>query len=817
MNQTTKLEDSNGNIIVQVTGSGINVAIGTAPHLVLIPHHRQKRSPRRPLDLLGFTTLLPLVGREAELGELTAWLDGSAPISLGVVSGDAGSGKSRLAIELCAIAENKNWLAGFLTHAGLDRFFRQQNSSIWGWDQPTLVVVDDAAAKTSLLKRWLEELAQNQRTLPPLRLLLLERHADPAIGWFQGVRTPSNWTVQAGLADMLDGAPLIRLPGLESLEQRQALVETFWQAAVPLVPSSPPSMPVSSQLGAFIRDPRRATLPLDLAMAAVIAVQAGDSALLSQNRSEMAFTIAGFERTRLHLLATERGLNPAIVEHMAVLVTLAGTLSKDQLAAQLAAEAQAESWTSLPIRADRTLFDILRNDQNEAGALQPDLIGEAFALSIMTEAPDEEARQTILRWHHAYPTVGDSLIRLCQDFADDPRGLSGLNWLSAVAQSLDQIDDLIAFIEQIPQETVSMREIAADISGKIVRIIKNIKIDVQKNKEKLIVSEVLAIFINNHFVRLFALGFYREAQEKIEEAVYLCRLLAAEDSDTFTPDLATSLNNLSNCLFALRRYEKALEAIEEAVNLYRLLATEDSHAFTPRLATSLNSLSNCLSALRYYEKALEAIEEAVNIYRLLAAGDFNAFASNLAGSLNTLSNRLSELGSCEGALRAIEEAVKIRCTLAAARPDVFIPAFALSLSNLSKCLFDLNRFEEALAKIEEAIKIRRDLAKKIPRYFNLELAKSLAFYADILEKNDKITIALERIQDAISLLAPYFISFPQVHAELMQAMVRAYLRRSESAGVAPDEELLSPITAIFQKMERETENGGADSPGNDSV
>ncbi|KAG9082824.1 POC1 centriolar protein A, partial [Ceratobasidium sp. UAMH 11750] len=82
-----------------------------------------------------------------------------------------------------------------------------------------------------------------------------------------------------------------------------------------------------------------------------------------------------------------------------------------------------------------------------------------------------------------------------------------------------------------------------------------------------------------------------EAHGMAEEAVQLCRQLAADRPVAFTPDLAASLNNLSHRLSDLGRREEALTAIQEAAQLHRQLAAERPAAFTPDLSNSLNNLS----------------------------------------------------------------------------------------------------------------------------------------------------------------------------------------------------------------------------------
>ena len=124
-----------------------------------------------------------LVGREEELQPLQMWLavkGDRSDISVHCLTGQGGAGKTRLAIELCEWAERAGWSAGFVHHDELARFHDHHHPSDWQWDRPTLVVVDYAAASARTLRAWLEALAAGDAgpQAHPLRILLLERHAD---------------------------------------------------------------------------------------------------------------------------------------------------------------------------------------------------------------------------------------------------------------------------------------------------------------------------------------------------------------------------------------------------------------------------------------------------------------------------------------------------------------------------------------------------------------------------------------------------------------------------------------------------------------
>ncbi|WP_136313233.1 tetratricopeptide repeat protein [Actinomyces procaprae] len=177
---------------------------------------------------------------------------------------------------------------------------------------------------------------------------------------------------------------------------------------------------------------------------------------------------------------------------------------------------------------------------------------------------------------------------------------------------------------------------------------------------------------------------------------------------------AALLNNLANRLSEVGRRGEALGAAREAVGLRRVLAEQDPAAFTPDLAMSLNNLANMLSEVGRRGEALEAAREAVGLYRGLAEQNPAAYASGLAGSLSNLANMLSEVGRRGEALEVAREAVGLYRGLAEQNPAVFTPDLATSLGNLAIMLSEVGRRGEALEAAREAVDLYRGLAEQNP-------------------------------------------------------------------------------------------------------
>ena len=117
---------------------------------------------------------IPFVGREAEWAALDNFLAGMEDFQWIVVSGLAGSGKSRLMFEFC-LSLNERWQAGFLSQEGS---FNDWAS--WKPSADTLIVIDYAAERVDEIKRLLIGLVSrpDKSLQHKVRIVLVDREAD---------------------------------------------------------------------------------------------------------------------------------------------------------------------------------------------------------------------------------------------------------------------------------------------------------------------------------------------------------------------------------------------------------------------------------------------------------------------------------------------------------------------------------------------------------------------------------------------------------------------------------------------------------------
>ncbi len=757
-----------GSVAIQVAGDNVTISVDAAS-LTLAQRHRLKAKPTSERELL-LTELrgTDLVGRDADLASLRAWLDEPRLLpAVRCLTGRAGAGKTRLAIELCERADAAGWTAGFATQAELQRFHDARSLDDWRWGKPTLIVVDYASASARILRAWLEALARRRpiQGEAPLRLLLLERHADREQGWWADLIRPGGLSGR-GPDELASPAEPVALPSLGEAADRWALLGQVVGLAAGFAGKPVPAMPPPGDDPDFDRrlgDKALETEPLFLVMAGIVGVTTGVPQALALSGTDLAERIADSEHHRLGRLSAgwgiDTGRDTTMLAHLAACITLQGGCGRDAAVALIRQEQEAMEWPPgrPPDWIAARLAEALHRPGSGVDAIRPDIVGEAFLLRVLDadgRTLDAQAAIVARAWQRDAAAVVGSVIRTVQDHAGERADHPALGWLDHLVASVDSLAALMLIADSMPQHTLALRERASAVQGVIARALVGAAAD----QPGLAAEQARAL--NNLSVRLSYLGRREDALAAAAEAVALRRTLAARHHDAFRPDLATSLNNLAAMLSELGRREDALAAAEEAVALRRTLAAQRPDAFRPDLAMSLNNLANRLSELGRREDALAAAEEAVALYRTLAAQRPDAFRPDLAASLNNLANMLSELGRREDALAAAEEAVALRRTLAAQRPDAFRPNLATSLMVLSRCLDAAGRPDEGLQA--------------------------------------NVT--------AIQTLSDPFIRLPAAFARLMGAMARDYLQRCETLGTQPNEALLGPIAVAFAQLQTRRED-----------
>ena len=728
---------------------------------------------RSPLQLIKARTgIVPFTGRD-KLTELTDWAnarpgEGREDLAVAVVTGVGGSGKTRLAAELCSNLEKNGWVAGFIQKTtGLSE---AELAWLTRVESHLLLVLDYAEEShkeelTRLLRRLRERAA-------PTRVVLTARSAG---AWLDDLLED----------DVLSGAMAQGLLRVELPRQAEASARMAWRAAKRFAHHL--GTPEPADVG--IPENSRWTT-LDFVLHGWLIASEVGAADLPSSREGLYEEILRREIEYWQDEAALRGMakvSEATLRTSAAVLSLIGPRTVSETADVLS---RLPEWNEVELR--KTYAELLSKmlaDPGDAYVLRPDPVAEKLVVEVFvddgetlddpeellnkvlppdplsdsrlneTTCPPAIARRALCHGRQSQQVC--DVITRCTSQGDAPAvqiAHSALRcrqhlWISGLEAALKQGGPFVTALEDALKDGMNIP--AAEIADSIPpghAYLRNVAVAAMiRDQERDMNSAERAVHMNNLSGRLSEVGDREGALKAIREAVEIRCGLAKENPAAFKSVLAGSLNNFAARLADMGDRGGALKAAQEAVEIYRGLVEGDAAAFSSELAGSLNNLSIVLSGVGDRGGALEAIREAVEIYRGLVEGNAEAFKPDLAMSLSNLSNRLSEMGDRGSALEVVREVVEIRRRLAEGNAATFNPDLAASLSNLSNRLSEVGDRGSALDAIWEAVGIYRGLAEGNAEAFKPDLAASLSNLSNRLFEVGDRGSALDAIWEAVGI------------------------------------------------------------------
>jgi hypothetical protein len=731
----------------------------------------------------------PFHGRDDFLDELTSWLAGEDRLKVRLVTGTGGSGKTRLAAELCRRRTMAGAVAGFLAPGAASERLAEVQGEL-------LVVVDEAAARVPETRELLRKL-DRARNGPTARVLLLARER-------------GEWWPKTVL-DGLDDAPTARLaierePASDPLgppeggaEARAELFAASAEAFALRLDRSVPARRPDLSDPAFER-----VLFVQLAALEAVEASAADG---SRPRDLLAFAL---ERERRYWGTYTNADLPPSVDVRAQAVAVATLTTADSGAEAVAALAalpelpEDQRWPTA-----RWLRDLYpRGSSATVGSggwfvpLEPDLLGEALVAEVLDKRnlPDlpaellrrapadaqvrrtlavlarasrgqEEAVFTALK--RALAAHLDTIWPLAIDVAKEggPLGFA----LAAALRDADDAELAARIYAALPGRTVELGEVAVEALDQALAAAEAAS-DAPDDDPR--VAELL----HELATRRARLGETDAALAAAERAVTIRDRLAAEDPETYLPRLAASLNSYSARLASEGRPEEALVAARRSEAIRAELARSDPEQFEADWAVSLNNLAIRLADNGHHDEALEAVRDAVEIRKRLARDGSPLRRHELAASLSNLSGRLARAGEIDEGFAAAEKAVEIRRELAAAHADEYEIELPRGLNALALRLRDKELLEEALEPIAEAVAIRRRLAGARPDAFMHELSRSLQNQAVRLGEAGHAEEAVDAAREAVEIRRRLYADRPAVNRRDLANSLITLARRLWEAG-----------------------------------
>ncbi|MFC4495361.1 tetratricopeptide repeat protein [Streptomyces ovatisporus] len=775
--------------VVQVAHAegGVRVDIGAPKYRVNAqlpaPARLTVREARaQPAKLLHARhQLVSFTGRATELRALRAWRDDDAVMSVLLLHGAGGQGKTRLAVQFAEQSRAGGWQVLQARHASDPPPVTAASATQQNAPTSNVLYLADYAERWPVddLLEFLHEAAR--RDGGRARVLLVAR---PAGVW---------WQALANRLDRMDVATTSL--ALRSLIEDQATSseELYCQArdhfAQAMGVSGAQDVPLPT---AILSDHPGIRPVLAVHMAALAAVDRccrgeTDEASMSAPGAVSAYLLSR-ERDHWRTLCANGAIktSDSVLARAVFTAALTGAVSHQEGVAALSAiEACAADLSGQVLHEHALLFP--PDADRESAVLEPlypDPLAEDFvALSTpghhLAHPPDPWADDAIRRLlvpgadqESVYPWTRPALTTLIAASARWPHlvarhlapllgqhpelmlhaGGSALTALTEVPElSPGVLENVVA---RLPDHRHA--EFDAGIAAITSKLISPRLRATDDPAERARLHSSLA-------TRQAYAGMYQQAVSAAEVAVEIGRRLVGQDPEAHEPDLAASLSNLGNRLAQVGRYDEALECAKEAVWIRQRLVSRAPDAQAPGLAQALSNLGVRLAEVGRHTEALATEEVAIDIRRRLAAADPVRFEADYATSSSNLGNHLGHVGRRDEALACEEEAVAIRRRLAAENPAAHEPDLARSLSNLGVRLAHVARRDEALACEEEAVAIRRRLAAENPAAHEPDLARSLSNLGVRLAHVARRDEALAREEEAVAIRRRLAAENPAAH------------------------------------------------------
>jgi tetratricopeptide (TPR) repeat protein len=731
---------------------------------------RYAGTPRSPASLLlADAATVRFRGRKDLLNKLTRWCRGDG-VSVRLITGPGGQGKTRFARELASQMQAQNWLAGWLKPSPEERadyrLVRQTR-------EPLLLVIDYAETRADEVVRLLGTLLEGQ-TAAPVRVLLLARSSGE---WWERVKTSTPGIRELTSDAVVDLQPLeINRDGRRKAFAEAAADLAFGLAGIPPFQDSDwRGIAECIQPPEDLGDARYETV-LAIHMTALATLLQGattaqaraegliEDILLDHEQAYWERTAAGYG-VHLHPRSLQRAVAAAVL-------TEAPT-EADAMAACAAVPGLRDR------REDEQLATVLWLHDLYPGAsgrylagLQPDRLADHLIGKVAASSPDLLGRLlpalTAASARHAFTVLGRAWTRqpilvgqvreaifMHPDAIAAPaaRAASGIQDPAPVADALNamldqkgkvSLDLALDLFLAVPPRVRVMAPIAFRIAIPMaahLRELSDQEPEFQPDYGR-ILSQICA--------RMWIARMHSEATLAIgEHAVAILRRLADPEDSQGQLDFGEALNTLAIQLMENARHEEALAAAREAVTVYEQGLTATSRARFG-LAAALNTVALELRRLGHYDEALASVEKALPIVRLIPLDESNDFPL-LAGCLNNRALVLNSMERHQEALKAVDEAIRNQRPWAHMRTDPYALNLAGMILMRGRWQAAAGRTREALECCTESLAILRKVITGSPGEMQPDAAPLLSQTAVMSAAFGNRVLAADAATDEVAL------------------------------------------------------------------
>jgi tetratricopeptide (TPR) repeat protein len=760
-----------------------------------IPRQRIPRSQRSPGHLLDAAREVVPFRDRPEQQHLAAWLADEEPVSVLLVTGPGGQGKTRLAGQFATGAFHAGWAV--MRASEKPGPLRPAARTAEPTPGQGVLVVADYAERWSLpvLVRLVEDLVIDYAGRV-VRVLLLAR---PERELWETMRAELGRS-GANLPSPLTLGGFTATAGETAEAYRQA-VQAFQEE----LGQPPHVLPPPDGVGAAD--------PLSLYMRALAAVCADAEGRPPPDAGDLSAFLLDHERRYWN----SRALPAGVAESLVLVATLFGPFASAREGRQWVRQARladGEAEATRVLEAHYWLYPPSSGAPPAAGQpegtggevlfpLKPDRLAEDFIAAQLTQAgrrelvtdlisvaDQEVSRPAVLRCldmiagASRYPQVREVLfgwLRARSKLA----GSAPPSVLYAVLEHGDR--DLIETVDAaLPRLNTELLRPARDIAQHLLDTLPASAPPTERAQR-----------LTTLGVRLSDIGDPQAALALAQETVEVCRRPAETEPAAYLPHLAAALTNLGILLRSAGDIQAALAPARQAVEIYmRLAKAEPAHL--SHLSAALTNLGILLRDVGDTQAALAVTQLALTIRRQVAEAEPAAHLADLASQLNNL----GAIGDTQAALASARQAVEIYMRLAEAEPAAYLPGLAAAVNNLGSRLSLAGDTRAAVALIKTAVAISRRLAEAEPAAYLPGLANVLTSLGINLSGAGDTRAALAPTREAVAIRRRLAEAEPAAHLpDLATALcAHAWVREADGSEIAEAITSATEAVEIFEQL-----------------
>jgi glycosyltransferase involved in cell wall biosynthesis len=678
------------------------------------------------------------LAREPQVSELIHWAyDARYPQALRLITGAGGTGKTRLAIEVCSRLSNDGWHCGFLPSEISDLQVAGAWNLLSKFESPLLVVFDYAETRQETLLAFVRIMLQAD-VQPRLRLLLLARDGGE---WWD--RLPSrNAVCEPFLSGHATSGPFTLPPLHGSIDEREAAYQGAVIAyASRLKLADLPQISVDLTGEHFDR-------PLYVQMAALLALRGERRASAEGLTKALLYHERRYWARVTQQLGGASGLSEvdeAYAAELMTLATLAGGFARVKDAQHLWKMWGDSGGSQLDGSRQRTVFErlaALYPGQRGLQPLRPDLLGEALVASALLQQTGSELLDALLGSHSHSVERRNALTVLARLSMHRP-DIEGPVVHSLIRNFLATAVDLLAvatqsdsrlpewaeraficlplpvrhqaagmLIRHMQKDSVQLAQFASVVSGVLVE--KNRSKWQKKPADKSALGEY-ALSLSMHSDFLARVNRDPVALTHARESVRIFEQLVEKSANAFNTELrlAHALTSYSMRLTESGDDDEARSISYRALQWYEKLASHDT-SLEPDLANALNNYGIDMAAVGNLSQALIYNERGLQLFAKLAANNAHEYEPKYAWALYLYAKRLTATGRYSEALTYSERAVQLFENAVNRNPDRYKIRLGQCLSTHSSILIDCGEYKQAVAPARRAAEIAIELSLRQP-------------------------------------------------------------------------------------------------------